>query len=72
MFLEWWMIVSLMLVWIVSLMAHGHIAFNQGATATMLGLWDQGYIRIKKEGEIIGLCNQNQYLNDLEENNDND
>ena len=60
MFLEWWMIGILALFWAVSVISHGRISFESGATAVVANLQEQGYIKITKDAEIIGLCNQDQ------------
>lgn len=60
MFLSWWMLTILALFWLVSLTVHGRISFQTGATAVVDGLAEAGYIKLKDEGEIIGLCNRDQ------------
>jgi len=58
MFLSWWMLIILALFWLISLTVHGRISFQTGATAVVAGLAEAGYIKLKDEGEIIGLCNR--------------
>jgi hypothetical protein len=60
MFLEWWMILTIGVVWIVSILSYGSSSFTEGAISVMARLQEVGYIRIDEEGEIIGLCNQDQ------------
>jgi len=64
MFLEWWMIGVLLVVWIVSMVNHGHTSYNSGtesgAEAILEALDEGGFIRITEEGDIIGLCNKDK------------
>jgi hypothetical protein len=60
MFLEWWMILTVGVVWLVSVISYGSSSFNEGATAAIAGLHEIGYIRIDEDGNVIGLCNQDQ------------
>jgi hypothetical protein len=61
MFLEWWMIGIIGVFWIVSMLSYGSRSFYEGAVSVVSGLQDEGYIKIREnDGEIIGLCNQDQ------------
>jgi len=60
MFLEWWMILTVGAVWIASVLSYGTSSFNEGAVSVIDKLREVGYIRIDEDGEIIGLCNQDQ------------
>jgi predicted RNA polymerase sigma factor len=60
MFLEWWMILMLGVIWIASILSYGSTSFTEGAVAVMSRLQEVGYIRIDEDGEIVGLCNQDQ------------
>jgi len=58
MYLSWWMIGLLAVVWIFSVISYGRTSFVAGCTGTIDALEDNGYIKVKKSGDIIGLCNQ--------------
>jgi len=60
MFLSWWMLTIMGLFWFVSISVYGRVSFQTGATAVVAGLAEAGYIKLKEEGEIIGLCNRDQ------------
>ena len=60
MFLEWWMILTVGAVWIASVLSYGTSSFNEGAVSIIAKLQEVGYIRVDEDGEIIGLCNQDQ------------
>ena len=60
MFLEWWMILTVGVVWLASILSYGTSSFNEGAVSVIDKLREVGYIRIDEDGEIIGLCNQDQ------------
>jgi len=60
MFLEWWMILTVGVVWLLSVLSYGSSSFTEGAISVMSRLQEVGYIRIDEDGEIIGLCNQDQ------------
>lgn len=60
MYFEWWMIVSLIALWVISMIVHGRVSFDQGCVSTIDVLKSNGYIRVSKNDEIIGLCNQDQ------------
>jgi len=60
MFLEWWMILIVGVVWLVSVISHGSFSFNQGSIVMLAKLQQSGYISINEEGEVIGLCNRDQ------------
>jgi len=60
MYFEWWMIAVLGLVWIVSMILYGRTSFEQGCVSTIDVLRSNGYIRIDGDGEVVGLCNQDQ------------
>jgi len=60
MFLEWWMIFTIGGVWLASVLSYGSSSFNQGAVSILARMQEVGYIQIDEDGEIIGLCNQDQ------------
>ena len=64
MFLSWWMIITLGVFWLLSIVNHGLFMNNRGvergAAEILTILQDDGYIKIKQDGNIIGLCNRGQ------------
>ena len=62
MYLEWWMIWSMAAVWVLSLIGYGTSSRRDGiingAGRVLTDLDEKGYIQIKKDGGIIGLCNK--------------
>ena len=60
MFLEWWMILTVGVFRLASILSYGTSSFNEGAVSVIDKLREVGYIRIDEDGEIIGLCNQDQ------------
>lgn len=73
MFLEWWMIITLGVFWFVSILSHGLKTHEEGATTILAGLQERGYIHIDNDGNIIGLCNQDQkeWRNSTQSHNNN-
>jgi len=60
MHLELWMIITLGLFWVVSMIVYGRTSFETGVTSLLAHLSDHGYIKITDNDEVIGLCNQDQ------------
>jgi hypothetical protein len=64
MFLEWWMLGILLVVWLISMINHGHRSYTSGteygAEALIVALDEGGYIRVTDNGDIIGLCNKDE------------
>ena len=64
MYLEWWMIFSMATLWVLSLIGYGTSSRKDGlitGAGSILGdLDDKGYIKIKEDGKIIGLCNKEE------------
>lgn len=60
MVLEWWMILTIGIFWIVSILSYGSSSFNQGSIVMLAKLQETGYIHIDDDGNITGLCNQYQ------------
>ena len=64
MYLEWWMIFSMAAVWVTSLIGYGSTSRQDGiingAGRVLTDLDDKGYIQIKEDGKIIGLCNKEE------------
>jgi len=60
MFLEWWMIAVMFAWWLVSVWDISRDVFDEGATAAVQGLIENGYIDLDDNNEVIGLCNSHK------------
>jgi hypothetical protein len=60
MVLEWWMIFTIGIFWIVSILSFGKTSYNQGSIVMLAKLHEQGYIQIDDEGNLTGLCDLTQ------------
>jgi len=57
---EPWMMIVTGIFWLISMVAYGRASFRAGVVSLLDHLSDEGYIKITKDDEVIGLCNQNQ------------
>jgi len=57
---EPWMMIVTGIFWLISMIAYGRASFQAGVVSLLGHLSEQGYIKITKDDEVIGLCNQNQ------------
>lgn len=70
MFFEWWMIGVLGVFWVASVLSYGHVSFRSGALSLFASLEESGYVKVAENGDIIGLCNQNQGNFDIPKDRD--